>query len=430
MERIEVEITGLGHEGEGVGRAAGIVTFVPGALPGERVLAEIVERKKSFQRCRLAEVLRSSPKRINPPCSVFTECGGCQLQHLSYEASLDWKRGRVEDTLLRIGKLEGVKVNPVLGMENPWRYRNKVQLQAGTVDGKMALGYYSHKTRRLVRFSDCLLVPPVFNQLRDYLEEFLACQGVEPARLEQVVLRYSPATGEVMTGFVGELLNAQWGEILRDFPQVRSLVIADPKTGRVRVGAGGSEIRDEIFDRDFSLSFQSFVQVNPVQTEVLYQKALEYAGLTGIETVVDAYCGIGSITLALARAAKQVIGVEVAEQAVRDARKNARLNGVENVSFYASPAEEILPRLAAEGQKASVVVVDPPRRGCEEEALRAIVEMGPERIVYVSCDPATLARDLARLRLAGYQALEVQPVDMFPWTVHVETVTLLQKTDR
>ena len=424
MERIEVEITGLGHEGEGVGRAAGIVTFVPGALPGESTLAEIIERKKNFQRCRLVEVLRPSVQRAVPPCSVFGECGGCQLQHMSYQASLDWKRLRVQDTLSRIGKLGGVKVNPVLGMEDPWRYRNKVQLQAGILDGKTVLGYHSHKTRRLVRFDDCLLIPPLFNQLRGYLEGFLA-RHIEPGKLEQVVLRYSPASGEVMAGLVGDLPDAPWGEIPRDFAQVKSVVIADPKTGKVKVGAGGSEIRDQIYGRDFTLSFHSFVQVNPVQTEVLYQKALEYAGLTGTETVVDAYCGIGTITLALARAAKEVIGVEVSDQAVQDARENARLNRVENAVFYASPAEEVLPRLAAEGQKASVVVVDPPRRGCEEEALRAVVEMGPERIIYVSCDPATLARDLARLQLADYQALEVQPVDMFPWTAHVESIIMM-----
>ena len=424
MERIEVEITGLGHEGEGVGRAAGIVTFVAGALPGETALAEVVERKKSFQRCRLVKVLRPSAQRATPPCSVFAECGGCQVQHMSYEDTLEWKRLRVDDTLQRIGKLEGVKVNPVLGMENPWRYRNKVQLQAGILDGKTVLGYYSHKTRRLVRFSDCLLVPPLFNQLRDFLEGFLA-RHIKPGKLEHVVLRYSPVSGEVMAGFVGDLPDAPWGEIPRDFAQVKSVVIADPKSGRVRVGAGSSEIRDQIYGRDFTLSFHSFVQVNPAQTWVLYQKALEHAGLTGAERVVDAYCGIGTITLALAGAAKEVIGVEVSEQAVQDARENARLNRVENAVFYASPAEEILPRLAAEGQRASVVVVDPPRRGCEEEALRAIVEMGPERIVYVSCDPATLARDLARLQPEGYWPSEVQPMDMFPWTAHVESIIMM-----
>lgn len=425
MERVKLVITGLGHEGEGVGRVDGKATFVPGALPGETVLADIVEKKKTFQRGLLVEVLERSRERIDAPCSVFEDCGGCQLQHLKYKAALDWKRTRVEDALRRIGKLDVVDVKPVLGMDSPWRYRNKVQLQAGQLEGKLTLGYYSHKTKRLVPFTDCLLIPTMFNNIRNYLVDFLNGHKVTPCRLQQVVIRYSPVTGELMAGFIGELPSLPWEQVLLDLPNIKSLVMFCPDTGKVRLLAGKETIQDWIFGSEFSLSFPSFVQINPDQTRVLYTKVLEYAGLTGQETVIDAYCGIGTITLALARSAQRAIGVEISQQAVRDARENARANGINNAGFHAAPAEKILPQLAAGGVKADVIVVDPPRKGCEQAALDAIVRMGPRRIVYVSCDPATLARDLCRLQDAGYPTLEVQPVDMFPWTAHVECIIMM-----
>lgn len=403
-----------------------MATFIPGALPGETVLAEIVQKKKSFQRGLLTEVLKPASDRIDAPCSVFEDCGGCQLQHLNYNASLAWKQSRVVGVLERIGKLPGVKVHPVLGMAEPWRYRNKVQLQGGRAGGKAALGYFSSKTNRLVPFADCLLLPQVFNRLKDYVQEFLHSNW-PGMRAKQVVIRRSAATGEVMLGVVGECPPLPWEDILNRFPQVKSIVVVDPAARQTRLVAGKSKIHDTIFGNHFMLSFQSFTQVNPTQTEVLYAKALEYAGLTGNQTVADVYCGIGTITLALAAQARKAVGVEIIQQAVLDARENARRNGVDNVEFYAGPAELVLPRLAAEGLRADVAVVDPPRAGCEQAALEAIVEMGPRRIVYVSCDPATLARDLAWLKERGYDPVEVQPVDMFPWTAHVETVVLIER---
>ena len=427
MDGVRVVITGLGHEGEGVGRVEGLATFVPGALPGETVLCALRERKKTYQRGVLLDVLERSVQRIDAPCSVFEECGGCQLQHLKYTAALEWKRTRVEDALKRIGKLDKVRVNTVLGMESPWRYRNKVRLQVGKVNGKLALGYHSHKTNRLVSFNDCLLIPPVLNSLRNRLVDFLNERGVNSTALKQVVMRYSQVSGEVMIGFVGQLPRLSWERLTEDFPVVKSIVMLNPANGRVELLAGEETIQDWIFGSEFRLSFQSFVQVNPEQTKVLYHKVLEYAGLTGKETVIDVYCGIGTITLALASQAKCAIGIEVVEQAVRDARESTAANGVENAEFHAAPAEKVLPELASRGVRADVVVVDPPRKGCERAALDAIVKMGPVRIVYVSCDPATLARDLVFLQEAGYEAVKVQPVDMFPWTAHVETVVLITR---
>jgi 23S rRNA (uracil1939-C5)-methyltransferase len=423
----KISITGLGHEGEGVGRVDGIATFIPGALPGETVLVNIKEKKKSFQRGSLEEILEPSPERIAAPCQVYEECGGCQLQHLDYNASLVWKKQRVEDALERIGKLSGVTVKPVLGMQEQWRYRNKVQLQAGEINGKLELGYYSKKSNRLVPFTDCLLISPLFNSIRAYLVNFFNENRITKANLEQVIIRYSPQTMEVMLGLVGTLPKLPWESVKKEFSQIKSIVAVNPKSRGVQVLLGAGTIRDQVFGNQFTLSLQSFSQVNPTQTEVLYAKTLEYAGLTGTEAVVDAYCGIGTITLALARRAKSAIGIEVVAQAVRDARENAKLNNINNVEFYAAPTEKILPELAEKGLKADVVVLDPPRSGCEKVALEAIVSINPKRIVYVSCDPATLARDLGFLQERGYRTLEVQPVDMFPWTAHVETVVLLKR---
>jgi 23S rRNA (uracil1939-C5)-methyltransferase len=245
--------------------------------------------------------------------------------------------------------------------------------------------------------------------------------------LEQVIIRYSPQTMEVMLGSVGTLPKLPWESVKKEFPEIKSILTVNPKSRGVHVLLGAGTIRDQVFGNQFTLSLQSFSQVNPTQTEVLYAKTLEYAGLTGTEAVVDAYCGIGTITLALARRAKSAIGIEVVAQAVRDARENAKLNNINNVEFYAAPTEKILPELAEKGLKADVVVLDPPRSGCEKVALEAIVSINPKRIVYVSCDPATLARDLGFLQERGYRTLEVQPVDMFPWTAHVETVVLLKR---
>lgn len=259
MELFEVLITGLGHEGEGVGRLEGIATFVPGALPGEIVEIEVTEKKKNFQRGLLKRVVNPSPARIDAPCSVFEECGGCQLQHMSYDASLAWKRKRVEDVLQRIGKLTGVKVQPVLGMDNPWRYRNKAQLQVGPGD----LGYFSSKTNRLVPFDDCLLLPALFNEIKNSMVEFLGQEGHYP---QQVVFRYSSTEDEVMLGIVGQSPDLCWDRFLRKFSQIKSVVKLNPHSGEVKVLAGKSKIRDRIFGHDFMLSFQSFTQVNTLQT--------------------------------------------------------------------------------------------------------------------------------------------------------------------
>ncbi|MDA8442773.1 MAG: 23S rRNA (uracil(1939)-C(5))-methyltransferase RlmD [Peptococcaceae bacterium] len=427
MASVKVTITGLGHEGEGVGRVDGKATFVAGALPGETVLTEIRQQKKNFQRGELREVLEAAPERINPPCPVFGRCGGCQVQQLEYQATLNWKRQKVQDALVRLGKLEQVEVSPVLGMPEPWRYRNKVQLHVGERSGSIQLGYYGHNTNRLVAFDDCLLLPQRFNALKARLEIFFRENGVKPQQVQQVVIRNSPVTGELMVGIIGVLPPLPWQEIRRDFPELKSLVVVDPVSGKPKLAAGQAVINDVIYDNQFAISFASFVQVNPGQTKALYAKVLEYANLQGQEVVLDAYCGIGTITLALAQQARWVIGVEVAPEAIADARANATANKIPNVEFHAATAEELLPQLAAQKLKVDVVVVDPPRKGCEREVLDAIGKLGPKRLVYVSCDPATLARDLGVMQELGYVTVGVQPVDMFPWTAHVETIIRINR---
>ena len=441
-------ITGLGHSGEGVGRVEGFTVFVRYALPGETVTAVIDEVRTNFARGRLIRIEVTDPQRVNPQCPVYEACGGCQLQHLSYAGQLEVKRQAVQDSIQRIGKLMDVKTMPVLGMTDPWRYRNKAQFPVGCIGGEIITGCFAAGSHDIVSTQSCLIQNELNDRLLAAVRRNAASVGVAPydektgqGVLRHVMGRVGIATGEVMAVLV---------TATRDFPGseelVRQLRAAMPEivsiqqnvnSGRTnvilgretRVLWGNPVIYDRIGHFSFQISAESFFQVNAAQTQVLYEQAVKKAGLSGVETVFDLYSGTGTISLFLSEGASQVYGIEYSKAAVADAERNAADNGVHNVNFIAGDVAEKIVELQEKGIHPDVIVLDPPRAGCEEIVLRTAAAMEPSRIVYVSCNPATLARDLAILENMGYATREVQPADMFPQTFHVECVVAIQKKD-
>lgn len=443
---VELDITGLGHTGEGVGKYEGFTVFVPDALPGERVKARITKVQKTYSNGRLQDILSATPDRTEPSCPIFHQCGGCHLQHMSYEAQLRYKRQTVVDAMTRIGKLESVKVLETIGMENPWEYRNKAQVPLGEIDGRLAVGFYAPRSHEIIEMEACGIQHPYNDEIIHTAKEILQELGIKHydeatgrGLVRHIIGRVGLHTGETMVVLVTNGRKIPQGDVLVErlrarIPHVVSIVQninkADTNVifGEETVTLWGKDsITDTIGGIKFDISARSFFQVNPVQTEVLYGKTLEYAGLTGQETVIDAYCGIGTISLFLAQKAKSVYGVEVVPEAIEDARKNAALNGMENASFEVGEAEVVIPKWHEDGVRADVIVVDPPRKGCDERLLATIAEMKPERVVYVSCNPGTLARDLRYLEDHGFRTVEVQPVDMFPHTFHVECCALVER---
>ncbi|WP_025684539.1 23S rRNA (uracil(1939)-C(5))-methyltransferase RlmD [Paenibacillus maysiensis] len=452
-----MDIIGMNHDGEGVGRVEGFTLFIPGALPGEKVRIKVLKTKKQYGYAKLLDIVQASPDRIAAPCAIYDQCGGCQIQHMSYEAQLGWKRQHVVDVLERIGKLsvegnEGsfagektaVKVLPTLGMNEPWRYRNKAQVPIGVTEGGLVGGFYARGSHRIVDMDTCLIQDERNDEVVARVKEIGRMLGIsayneETGRglLRHVVVKTAFRTGEMMLVLVTNgrdipHADAWIGSIREHIPHVASICqnVNTKRTNVIfgdetRVLWGRDVIYDYIGNVQFAISARSFYQVNPVQTEVLYSKTVEYAGLTGKETVIDAYCGIGTISLFLAQHADQVYGVEIVKEAIEDARSNALLNNMRNVKFEVGASEDVIPAWKEQGITADVIVVDPPRKGCDPRLLETILEMKPERVVYVSCNPSTLARDLRILEDGGYRTLEVQPVDMFPHTVHVESVARL-----
>ncbi|MFK4304633.1 23S rRNA (uracil1939-C5)-methyltransferase [Paenibacillus sp. RC254] len=454
-----MDIIGMNHDGEGVGRVEGFTLFVPGALPGEKVRIKVLKTKKQYGYAKLLDIVQASPDRIAAPCAIYDQCGGCQIQHMSYEAQLGWKRQHVVDVLERIGKLnvegnEGsiageqaaVKVLPALGMSEPWRYRNKAQVPIGVTEGGLVGGFYARGSHRIVDMDTCLIQDERNDEVVAHVKEIGRTLGIsayneETGRglLRHVVVKTAFHTGEMMLVLVTNgrdipHADAWIGSIREHIPHVASICqnVNTKRTNVIfgdetRVLWGRDVIYDYIGNVQFAISARSFYQVNPVQTEVLYSKTVEYAGLTGKETVIDAYCGIGTISLFLAQHADQVYGVEIVKEAIEDARSNALLNNMRNVKFEVGASEDVIPAWKEQGITADVIVVDPPRKGCDPRLLETILEMKPERVVYVSCNPSTLARDLRILEDGGYRTVEVQPVDMFPHTVHVEAVVRIER---
>ena len=461
-DEFELTIEDMSEDGAGIGKQDGYIWFVKDAVIGDRIRARAMKMKKNYGFARLMEVLEASKDRVMPECPVARQCGGCQLQMMSYEAQLHFKECKVYNNLRRIGGMENLRLperadsvivdktivmEPILGMEQPWRYRNKAQFPFGRdKDGRIIAGFYAGRTHHIVEAEDCLLGVEenavILDIIKKIMEEYQIAPYDEETHkglIRHALIRKGFSNGELMVCLVingKKLPHADiFVERLKEVPGMTSISynINQEKTN-VILGAelvnlyGPGYITDKIGNVSYQISPLSFYQVNPVQTEKLYGTALEYAGLTGGETVWDLYCGIGTISLFLAQKAKKVYGVEIVPPAIEDARRNAALNGMENVEFFVGKAEEVLPREYEKNQVyADVIVVDPPRKGCDSVCLDTIVRMQPKRVVYVSCDSATLARDVKYLDERGYAVERVRCCDMFGMSGHVETVALLTK---
>ncbi|EJT6473306.1 23S rRNA (uracil(1939)-C(5))-methyltransferase RlmD [Clostridium perfringens] len=444
------DIISQGYEGEGIAKIDNkYPIFIEGALKGEKVKVRIVKVNKNFAYGKLMEVLEASEERVNPPCAIYKRCGGCKLQHASYKAQLDFKWDRVKDCVSKIGKLDPSIVKYPLGMEEPWRYRNKVQLPIGLINGEVKIGFFAPRSHDIIDMESCLIQDEIGDKVVKLTREWIEKFNIRPYNVDgeydekgivrHIMIRRGFTTNEVMVVLVtnGEKLphKEEFVDLMvKNIPGIKSVIqnINSKKTNVIlglesKTLWGEDTISDYIGDFRFNISPLSFFQVNPTQTEVLYGKALEYANLTGNEEVFDAYCGTGTITLFLSQKAKKVYGVEIIPQAIDNAWINAKENKVENVEFFVGESEVVIPDLINKGLKADVVVVDPPRKGCDKKLLDAITNIDAKKIVYVSCDPSTLGRDLKVLEDNGYKTLEVQPVDMFPNTAHIENVALLIK---
>ena len=448
---VTLEIEDCGIDGEGIGKADGFTVFVKDAVIGDTVTAKIIKAKKNYGYGRLMEVLKPSPYRVEPKCEFARQCGGCQLQALSYDQQLVFKTNKVKGHLERIGGFTDIPMEPIIGMDELFHYRNKAQFPVGrNKEGKIVTGFYAGRTHNIIENRDCALGVAENKEVLDRVIAHMEKYGIEPYNeatgkglVRHVLIRYGYFTKEVMVCLIlnGNKIpkEEQLVKSLCEIPGMTSITInVNKKHSNVILGEeirllwGQEYITDRIGDISYQISPLSFYQVNPMQTQKLYAKALEYADLHGQETVWDLYCGIGTISLFLAQKAKFVRGVEIVPAAIENAKENAKLNGLENTEFFVGKAEEVLPReYKKNGVYADVIVVDPPRKGCDETLLETMIEMNPDRIVYVSCDSATLARDLKYLCERGYELRKVCPVDQFGMTVHVETVVLLsqQKPD-
>ncbi|MFT8319002.1 MAG: 23S rRNA (uracil(1939)-C(5))-methyltransferase RlmD [Sporolactobacillus sp.] len=446
-DKISVTFTDLTQEGSAVAKVDGYTLFVPGGLPGEKALVQVIKTTKGYGYGRLLELTQTSASRVEPPCPIFDSCGGCSIQHIAPNAQLDFKRTMVANALQRIGGLTTINVASTLGMKNPWTYRNKIQVPVALEKGQFAFGFYRKRSHMIVNMDHCLITEPLIDEIVQTVRQIAEEKGIQPydearhrGSLRHVMARIGKNTDEVMVVLVTKTDDLPFRKAFIDgltsrYPQIKSIVhnINSKRTNAIlgkesRTIWGRDAIYDQIDGITFAISAHSFYQVNPAQTEVLYQKALEFAALTGKETVIDAYCGIGTISLFLARAAKQVYGVEIVPEAIADARRNAERNGITNATFEVGKAEAVIPAWREQGIAPDVIVVDPPRKGCEASLIDTMLAMQPQRIVYVSCNPATLARDLKRLTAGGeYAVKKVQPVDMFPQTLHVECCVSLEK---
>ncbi len=435
----EIEISGLGTSGEGVGRLNDFTIFVEGALPTEKILAEIIEVKKNYAVGKLIKILRESSERVKPFCPIYENCGGCQLQHLSYAAQLKWKRQQVVDAVQRIGKIHGAEIFSTLGMKNPLRYRNKMQFPVGK---NLAVGCYARGSHKIIDTDSCLiqkeLADKVLAVTKKILQRFNISAYDEDSHkgiLRHIMCRVG-FNNELMLVLVTAVKNLPNEKsvvkaIRAELPEVSTIqqniqtfhnnVILGRET---KILFGRPTIKDKICNLEFNISARSFFQVNTAQAEILYKTAKDFAELTGKEILIDAYCGTGTIGLFMAKSAYKVFGIEIVNAAIDDAKKNARENKIRNAEFIVGDVVKILPRLDI---SADVVFVDPPRAGCDKKVLETFAAMNPARIVYVSCNPATLARDLAILKELGYSAKKIQPVDMFPFSSHVEAVAQIVK---
>ena len=440
-EEIEFKIENLAYGGDGVGRIEGFPVFVPHSAPGDEVMVKIARVTKKYAVGSIKKVINSSPDRVEPPCPIYHRCGGCQLQHLDYPKQLHYKKMFVQDALGRIGKLSNVPVLDPLGMENPYAYRNKIQHPLSKSGSQVVTGFYRPRSHDIVRVDECLLYDEKGNRIiklaREVLSRYnLSIYNERSGRglLRHLVMRKGLESGECSVTLVtnGKKL-PHAGEIAKELMCGECSIVGvmqnvnSKKTNRIlgektRVLAGRKEIREEIGGIVLDVSPETFLQVNTQGAEILYRTVADYVYAEDGETVLDLYCGVGAIALTLAKKCKTVCGVDSSEESITAALKNAAANKIDNVHFIPGRAEEVLPALVEEGKRFDVVVVDPPRRGCDPAVIDLISELHPRKLIYVSCDPSTLARDLAMLNEKGYKTVKVQPVDMFPQTYHIECV--------
>lgn len=448
-QEFTVSIEDMSEDGAGIGKLDGYIWFIKDAVIGDVVRARAMKMKKNYGFARLMEILTPSEARVEPKCPVARQCGGCQLQAMSYEEQLKFKERKVKNHLLRIGKFKEDEIHmlPIMGMKEPWRYRNKAQFPFGLdKNGNIVAGFYAGRTHDIIECEDCLLGVEENKDILGIIKGFMRVHGIRPydetthkGLVRHALIRKGFHSGEIMVCLVinGKDIPAK-EQLVEELCQVKGMTsisysINQEKTnvimGKEIVNLyGPGYITDNIGNVTYQISPLSFYQVNPVQTEKLYGTALEYAGLTGNETVWDLYCGIGTISLFLAQNAKKVYGVEIVPQAIEDARRNAALNNITNAEFFTGKAEEVLPEQYEKNKVyADVIVVDPPRKGCDQVCLDTILKMAPKRVVYVSCDSSTLARDLRYLADGGYEVEKVRCCDMFGQSCHVETVALLTK---
>lgn len=445
-----VDIVDIGQGGVGIGKYEGFTVFVEGGLIQDKVKVRINKSKKNYAVGDIVEIIEKSPFRVDRICSDDLKyCGGCQIQELDYNKQLELKTNEVKQVISRIGKLENVEIHETIGMQSPCRYRNKAQFPIQNINGSTAIGFYKKKSHDVIPTDMCVIQHDINDKIIKIIKTYIQAYNVSiynetthTGVLRHLVTKVGFTTNEVMVVLVANGTNLphlnELASVLKEnILGFKTLVlnVNKAKTNVIlgkenKVIYGNGKINDYIGDLVFEISPLSFFQVNPVQTEVLYNKALEYAELKENDTVFDIYCGIGSISLFLAQKATKVYGIEIVEDAIKDAKINAKLNNLNNVEFYVGKAEEVVPKMYSEGKTANVVVVDPPRKGCDEKVLDTIVSMKPDRVVYVSCNPSTLARDLAYLDERGYKCVEIQPVDMFPHTMHVECCAkIVKKSD-
>lgn len=443
-----VEIVDIGQGGVGIGKYDGFTIFVDGGLIQDKVKVKITKSKKNYAVGDIVEILEKSPFRVARKCDEsLRQCGGCQIQELDYQKQLELKTNEVKQVITRIGKLEDVTIHNTLGMKNPFRYRNKAQFPIQKKNNIPIIGFYKKKSHDLISTDECIIQHEINDKIIKIIKNYIKTYDVSiydekthKGLLRHLVTKVGFSTNEVMVILVANGMKLPHTDELilalkENIPGFKTFVInVNTQKTNVILGKenivvyGDGIIKDYIGELVFEISPLSFFQVNPIQTEVLYNKALEYANLGESDTVFDIYCGIGTISLFLAQKAKKVYGIEIVEDAIKDAKRNAEINNMNNVEFYVGKAEEVVPKMYREGKKANVVVVDPPRKGCDEKVLDTIVSMKPDRVVYVSCNPSTLARDLAYLNDRGYKCREIQPVDMFPHSVHVENIAIIFPT--
>ncbi len=446
-DQVEIVIEDIGSEGEGIGKYEGYTLFVKDTVMGDHALVQITKTGKTYGYARLVKLVKASSFRVEPRCPIAARCGGCQIQHVDYQKQLEYKQQKVMNCLTRIGGFTDIPMESICGMEEPYHYRNKSQFPVGkNKDGSTAIGFYAGRTHTIIDTKHCYIGAEVNEEIIEFLRSFIEAYKIEPYNEEthkglirHILTRVGYSTGEVMVCLV--LNGAQLPhkeELIQGLKKINGMksICLNINLDKTNVILGDQIIplwgepfiTDYIGQVQYQISPLSFYQVNPVQTKKLYELALDYADLNGNEVVWDLYCGIGTISLFLAQKAKMVYGVEIIPQAIEDAKTNARLNNITNAEFYVGAAEEVLPKKYKEDNiKADVIVVDPPRKGCEQSLLDTILAMAPKRVVYVSCDPATLARDLKYLCEKDYELTKVRAVDQFAHSTHVETCVLLTR---